>query len=247
MKIFKVLLVGDSGVGKSCLLLRYAEKHFRDNYVATIATDFRVPTLEVDGQQVQLQIWDTAGQERFRTITTAYYRGAQGILVVYDTTNARSFNNVQMWLDEIHQYAGLNVNCMLVGNKVDMKKDKAVDKKIVKDFARKVGSPGTRSFVRSFRSSSFEPPSVGRARAQSADQYDGELPLVEVSAKSNEGVTEMFEQLTRMMLKTSTGVSINEVMPANRNVQPNNHHNNNGNVVSQSSLEDMVEDDSSCC
>ena len=90
----KLLLIGDSGVGKSCCLLRFSEDSFTPSFITTIGIDFKIRTIELDGKRVKLQIWDTAGQERFRTITTAYYRGAMGILLVYDVTDERSFNSV---------------------------------------------------------------------------------------------------------------------------------------------------------
>jgi small GTP-binding protein len=90
----KLLLIGDSGVGKSCCLLRFSEDSFTPSFITTIGIDFKIRTIELDGKRVKLQIWDTAGQERFRTITTAYYRGAMGILLVYDVTDERSFNSM---------------------------------------------------------------------------------------------------------------------------------------------------------
>ncbi|KAM0906615.1 hypothetical protein ACQ4PT_016666 [Festuca glaucescens] len=108
------------GVGKSCLLLRFSDDTFTTSFITTIGIDFKVRTVELDGRRVKLQIWDTAGQERFRTITTAYYRGAMGILLVYDVTDESSFNNIRNWIRNIEQHASDNVNKILVGNKVDM-------------------------------------------------------------------------------------------------------------------------------
>ncbi|AQK94281.1 Ras-related protein RABE1c [Zea mays] len=90
--LIKLLLIGDSGVGKSCLLLRFSDGSFTTSFITTIGIDFKIRTIELDGKRIKLQIWDTAGQERFRTITTAYYRGAMGILLVYDVTDESSFN-----------------------------------------------------------------------------------------------------------------------------------------------------------
>merc|ERR1712099_175272 len=118
--LFKLLLIGDSGVGKSCLLLRFADDKWTDSYISTIGVDFKIRTIELDGKTIKLQIWDTAGQERFRTISSTYYRGAHGIIVVYDITNLDSFNNVRRWLTEIDKYARENVNKLLVGNKADL-------------------------------------------------------------------------------------------------------------------------------
>ncbi|KAH6797755.1 Ras-related small GTP-binding family protein [Perilla frutescens var. hirtella] len=91
--LIKLLLIGDSGVGKSCLLLRFSDGSFTTSFITTIGIDFKIRTVELDGKRIKLQIWDTAGQERFRTITTAYYRGAMGILLVYDVTDESSFNS----------------------------------------------------------------------------------------------------------------------------------------------------------
>jgi len=118
--LFILVLIGDSGVGKSCLLLRFADDKWTDSYISTIGVDFKIRTVELDGKCIKLQIWDTAGQERFRTISSTYYRGAHGIIVVYDITNRESFDNVKRWLKEIDKYARENVNKLLVGNKSDL-------------------------------------------------------------------------------------------------------------------------------
>ncbi|KAJ6315781.1 hypothetical protein OIU78_019118 [Salix suchowensis] len=122
--LIKLLLIGDSGVGKSCLLLRFSDGSFTTSFITTIGIDFKIRTIELDGKRIKLQIWDTAGQERFRTITTAYYRGAMGILLVYDVTDESSFNNIRNWIRNIEQHASDNVNKILVGNKADMDESK---------------------------------------------------------------------------------------------------------------------------
>ncbi|KAG4111200.1 hypothetical protein ERO13_D13G092900v2 [Gossypium hirsutum] len=122
--LIKLLLIGDSGVGKSCLLLRFSDGSFTTSFITTIGIDFKIRTIELDGKRIKLQIWDTAGQERFRTITTAYYRGAMGILLVYDVTDESSFNNIRNWIRNIEQHASDNVNKVLVGNKADMDESK---------------------------------------------------------------------------------------------------------------------------
>merc|ERR1712167_191634 len=139
--LFKLLLIGDSGVGKSCLLLRFADDTYTETYISTIGVDFKIRTLELDGKTVKLQIWDTAGQERFRTITSSYYRGAHGIIVVYDVTDQASFSNVKQWLQEIDRYACENVNKLLVGNKCDLTTKKVVDFNTAKEFADGLGIP----------------------------------------------------------------------------------------------------------
>jgi Ras-related protein Rab-8A len=125
--LIKLLLIGDSGVGKSCLLLRFSDDSFTTSFITTIGIDFKIKTIELDGKRIKLQIWDTAGQERFRTITTAYYRGAMGILLVYDVTDKQSFENIRNWIKNIEQHAADNVDKILIGNKCDMIKDKVVD------------------------------------------------------------------------------------------------------------------------
>uniref|UniRef100_A0A8C6SGW5 RAB1A, member RAS oncogene family a n=1 Tax=Neogobius melanostomus TaxID=47308 RepID=A0A8C6SGW5_9GOBI len=139
--LFKLLLIGDSGVGKSCLLLRFADDTYTESYISTIGVDFKIRTIELDGKTIKLQIWDTAGQERFRTITSSYYRGAHGIIVVYDVTDQESFNNVKQWLQEIDRYASENVNKLLVGNKCDLTTKKVVDYTTAKEFADNLGIP----------------------------------------------------------------------------------------------------------
>jgi Ras-related protein Rab-8A len=113
-------MIGDSGVGKSCLLLRFSDDSFTTSFITTIGIDFKIKTIELDGKRIKLQIWDTAGQERFRTITTAYYRGAMGILLVYDITDEHSFMNINNWMQNIEQHASDTVNKILIGNKCDM-------------------------------------------------------------------------------------------------------------------------------
>mmetsp|Transcript_42841 Transcript_42841/g.108162 ORF Transcript_42841/g.108162 Transcript_42841/m.108162 type:complete len:205 (+) Transcript_42841:201-815(+) len=124
--VVKLLVIGDSGVGKSCLLLRFSDDTFSPSFLTTIGIDYKIKTVELNGQSVKLQIWDTAGQERFRTITTAYYRGAHGILLVYDVTDEKSFHNIRNWMRNIETHAVEQVSKLLVGNKCDM-----VDKKCV--------------------------------------------------------------------------------------------------------------------
>jgi len=138
---FKILLIGDSGVGKSCLLLRFADDSWTDTHISTIGVDFKIKTLNIDGKTIKLQIWDTAGQERFRTITSSYYRGAQGIILVYDCTDQESFSNVKQWMGEIDRYACENVNKLLVGNKTDLINEKVVDQATAKAFSDSMGIP----------------------------------------------------------------------------------------------------------
>jgi len=139
--LFKLLLIGDSGVGKSCLLLRFADDTYTESYISTIGVDFKIRTVELDGKTIKLQIWDTAGQERFRTITSSYYRGAHGIIIVYDITDVESFNNVRQWLFEIDRFASEHVNKLLVGNKSDLVNKRVVTKETATEFAEGLGIP----------------------------------------------------------------------------------------------------------
>lgn len=122
----KLLMIGDSGVGKTCLLLRYANDSFSNTFITTIGIDFKIKQLQLGDKRIKLQIWDTAGQERFRTITTSYFRGAQGILLVYDVTDRRTFESLRNWMGQINQHADVSVNKILIGNKCDMENARAV-------------------------------------------------------------------------------------------------------------------------
>ncbi|XP_033178040.1 ras-related protein Rab-35 isoform X1 [Bombus impatiens] len=125
-------------VGKSSLLLRFADNTFNGSYITTIGVDFKIQTVDIDGERVKLQIWDTAGQERFRTITSTYYRGTHGVIVVYDVTSGDSFANVKRWLHEIEQNCDV-VNRVLVGNKNDAPNEKVVLTEDAQRFANQMG------------------------------------------------------------------------------------------------------------
>jgi len=137
--LIKLLLIGDSGVGKSCLLLRFSEDSFTPSFITTIGIDFKIRTVDIDGKKIKLQIWDTAGQERFRTITTAYYRGAMGILLVYDVTEEKSFLSIRNWIANVDQFAQEGVNRILIGNKSDMSSKRTVDYAAGKALADEYG------------------------------------------------------------------------------------------------------------
>jgi len=132
--LLKMLLVGDSGVGKSSLMCRYSDDQYSTNYISTIGVDFKIKTFDLDNKVVKLQIWDTAGQERFKSITTSYYRGAHGIIVVYDVTARSTFNNIKSWLYEIDRYAAEDVCKVVVGNKCDMADRRAVSYEEAKEL-----------------------------------------------------------------------------------------------------------------
>ncbi|XP_057173288.1 ras-related protein Rab-1B isoform X1 [Ursus arctos] len=188
--LFKLLLIGDSGVGKSCLLLRFADDTYTESYISTIGVDFKIRTIELDGKTIKLQIWDTAGQERFRTITSSYYRGAHGIIVVYDVTDQESYANVKQWLQEIDRYASENVNKLLVGNKSDLTTKKVVDNTTAKVSGAWVGPPregglGSAALHPSFPSSSLFSPCQ-----EFADSLG--IPFLETSAKNATNVEQAF-------------------------------------------------------
>ncbi|KAE8724790.1 Ras-related protein RABA2a [Hibiscus syriacus] len=137
--LFKVVLIGDSGVGKSNLLSRFTRNEFCLESKSTIGVEFATRTLQVEGRTVKAQIWDTAGQERYRAITSAYYRGALGALLVYDVTKPTTFENVSRWLKELRDHADSNIVIMLIGNKTDLKHLRAVAMEDGQSFAEKEG------------------------------------------------------------------------------------------------------------
>lgn len=137
--LFKLVLIGDSGAGKSCLLLRFADDAFTDSYITTIGVDFRFKTIPVEKKTIKLQIWDTAGQERFRTITSAYYRGADGIILVYDTCDRESFQHVDDWLNEVNRYVNESTCKILVGNKSDLESERQVSTEEAQKKAEELG------------------------------------------------------------------------------------------------------------
>ncbi|XP_072969230.1 ras-related protein RABA2a [Typha angustifolia] len=137
--LFKVVLIGDSGVGKSNLLSRFTRNEFCLESKSTIGVEFATRTLQVEGKIIKAQIWDTAGQERYRAITSAYYRGALGALLVYDVTKPTTFENISRWLKELRDHADSNIVIMLIGNKTDLKHLQAVASEDAQSFAEKEG------------------------------------------------------------------------------------------------------------
>ncbi|KAL3647325.1 Ras-related protein Rab2BV [Castilleja foliolosa] len=137
--LFKIVLIGDSGVGKSNILSRFTRNEFCLESKSTIGVEFATRTLQVEGKTVKSQIWDTAGQERYRAITSAYYRGAVGALVVYDITKRQTFENVQRWLRELRDHADSNIVIMLAGNKSDLNHLRVVAERDAQAFAEKEG------------------------------------------------------------------------------------------------------------
>ena len=137
--IFKIVLIGDTCVGKSCILVRFSDDVFVENYVTTIGVDFRFKTMIVKNKIAKIQIWDTAGQERYRSITTAYYRGAAAIIICCDSTNKESFYNINNWIDEISKYTDKDVDKLVLMNKCDLVEDRQIDKNEISKFEKENG------------------------------------------------------------------------------------------------------------
>eukprot|EP01080_Neovahlkampfia_damariscottae_P005099 gene5099-8698_t len=137
--LFKYIIIGDSGVGKSALLLQFTDKRFQPNYDVTIGVEFGTRSIELSNQKIKLQIWDTAGQENFKSITRSYYRGSAGALLVYDITRRDTFQNVKNWLEDAQQYSAKTMITTLIGNKSDLEKLRAVSYEEGENFAKKHG------------------------------------------------------------------------------------------------------------
>eukprot|EP01126_Amoeba_proteus_P027816 TRINITY_DN2753_c0_g1_i21.p1 TRINITY_DN2753_c0_g1~~TRINITY_DN2753_c0_g1_i21.p1 ORF type:complete len:223 (+),score=22.69 TRINITY_DN2753_c0_g1_i21:29-670(+) len=137
--LFKFIIIGDTGVGKSCLLLQFTDNRFQTVHDLTIGVEFGAKTVTLDTKLIKLQIWDTAGQESFRSITRSYYRGAAGALLVYDVTRRETFNHLNSWLDDARQNANVNMVIMLIGNKLDLEKHRQVSTEEGLQFARQHG------------------------------------------------------------------------------------------------------------
>ncbi|CAF0877345.1 unnamed protein product [Adineta ricciae] len=169
---FKILVIGESSVGKSSLMTRFVDETFQATFIPTIGVDFKVRTIMIDNYQCKLQIWDTAGQERFRVITTTYYRDAAGVIVVYDVTNHETFSSVCRWLDEINKHCDDNIIKVLVGNKADVisVEDSPVQKVVSTEQAQ-----------------------------QYAQEMN--IPFLETSAKDNKNVDTLFHTIARLALE----------------------------------------------
>lgn len=137
--LFKYIIIGDTGAGKSCLLLQFTDKRFQPVHDLTIGVEFGARMVNIDDRQIKLQIWDTAGQESFRSITRSYYRGAAGALLVYDITRRETFNHLTRWLEEARQNGNQNMTIMLIGNKNDLEHRRQVSIEEGEAFAQKHG------------------------------------------------------------------------------------------------------------
>ena len=138
--LYKILLLGDSTVGKTCFLLRYTDDTFLDLHMATIGLDYRLKTMILDDHRiVKVQLWDTAGQDKFRAITRNYYKGARGIILIYDVTNIKSFENIKKWINEIKEEISEKVTIVLIGNKIDNEGERKISKDQGEKLANEYG------------------------------------------------------------------------------------------------------------
>lgn len=135
--LFKYIIIGDSGVGKSCLLLQFTDKRFESSHDLTIGVEFGARMITIGDKLVKLQVWDTAGQESFRSITRSYYRGAAGALLVYDVTRRETFDHLQSWLEDCSENSNMNLTILLIGNKCDMVEKREVSEEEGRAFAAK--------------------------------------------------------------------------------------------------------------
>nr|POE82508.1 isoform 2 of ras-related protein rab-11b [Quercus suber] len=186
--LFKVVLIGDSGVGKSNLLSRFTRNEFNLDSKSTIGVEFATRSIQVDAKTIKAQIWDTAGQERYRAITSAYYRGAVGALLVYDISKHQTYENVTRWLKELRDHADTNIVIMLVGNKSDLRHLRAVPTEEAKEFASTNGL----SFI---ETSALDASNVELAFQ---NELTGELPLV---ARSGYRLTQHHRNLPHRLLQ----------------------------------------------
>lgn len=167
----KLLVIGDSGCGKSSLLKRFSDDEFQTGYSSTIGVDFEVRTIDVGAKKIKLQMWDTAGQERFRTITTSYYRGSHAVLVVFDVTSEESFANVRRWLEEVnqaqkHSTVRTRPQILLLANKTDLSRQRVVESHRIEELAEELN-----------------------------------IPFLETSAKTNSNVAEAFQAIGSAFLR----------------------------------------------
>ena len=136
--IFKLILIGSSGVGKTSILQRYIQKIFNDDYTCTIGVDFFMKSMKIDDKLIKLQLWDTAGTEKFKSITTGYYRGANAAFIVFDLTSRKSFESVSEWIENYYKYSNPDYerHVILIGNKSDLKNERIITEDEIDDFVK---------------------------------------------------------------------------------------------------------------
>jgi small GTP-binding protein len=137
----KLMVLGDSSVGKSSILTKYCKNKFLSKYVTTIGIDFQIKYLNINKKKIKVQIWDTAGQERYRVVTKNYFNSSNGFVIIYDITNRVSFNNINNWMEQIESLVGKDVKCILFGNKNDLVRERSVKKEEGKELAKKYNCP----------------------------------------------------------------------------------------------------------
>lgn len=139
---YKLVMIGDSGVGKSCLLDKFLNDSSTNNFISTIGVDIRTRETVINNKKVKVQVWDTGGQQRYRPILASCYRGALGVIIVFDVTNKMSFNNIKQWIDEVDEFATeSNLPRILVGNKADLTDRREVEFETAEEFARQNSIP----------------------------------------------------------------------------------------------------------
>ncbi|KAH0796026.1 GTP-binding protein YPTM2 [Histomonas meleagridis] len=135
----KFIVIGESSVGKTCIVTRFCDNAFDESFLTTVGVDFKIKMIEIDGVTIKLQIWDTAGQEQFRTITKSYYRGAHGILLVFDVSKKETLTKTKMWMESITKEANDSVTVALIGNKIDLQREVSPEEGL--EFAKEFGVP----------------------------------------------------------------------------------------------------------
>jgi Ras-related protein Rab-8A len=200
--IIKVLLIGNSSVGKSCMLARYSEGEFPEGQKATIGIDFKLRQLDIDGRIVKLQIWDTAGQEQFRTITRAYYRGAAGVLIIYDVTDEKSFRDVNNWYISVEENTGPETVVVLCANKcdIDIKEDESPGVVENENAQERKEEEEEEEEEKEYVS---QPRRVVSAERGQALANEFKIPYFETSAKDDVGVDELFLEISKLCLNRS--------------------------------------------
>ena len=181
--VLKILLIGDSFVGKTSLLLRFTEGNFPDNHMATIGVDFKEKIIKMEDKEVKLQIWDTSGQERFRSITKNFYKNADGIIFVFDVTNLKTFQNIKDWLND-SEAAQNDFKKILVGNKIDLEKERLIDKV-------KMGNFGAKKNMKCFETSAKD--------GKNVDEIFNVMAELILSNKTDEEIRQNFTQKNRSL------------------------------------------------
>ena len=137
--LFKLIIIGDSYVGKTNIMSQYIKKEFNENSKSTIGVEFGNKIIKIDDKIIKAQIWDTAGQERYKSITSAYYKGAKGAFIVYDITSKVTFNSVDKWIQDLNLYGDKNLTLLLIGNKSDLEEKRQIKKEVGEEKAKSFG------------------------------------------------------------------------------------------------------------